>query len=73
MADIDEAFKGKFDSNNILKLNNHTDDIDYFFTQRKVTEYEEIIDKNMNRKKKKKDITHNFIAINSPNFYKNLG
>jgi len=68
MADIDEAFKGKFDSNNILKLNNHTDDIDYFFTQRKVTEYEEIIDKNMNRKKKKKDITHNFIAINIPHY-----
>jgi hypothetical protein len=64
MANIDEAFNAKFDS--VMKLNNHNDNIDYFFTQRKVTEYEDVIDKNMNRKKKKKEITYNFIAINVP-------
>lgn len=64
MTSIDEAFNSKFD--NVIKINNHNDIIDYFFTQRKVTEYEEFIDKNMNRKKKKKEITYNFIAINIP-------
>ena len=64
MANIDEAFNSKFD--NVIKLNNHNDNIDYFFTQRKVTEYEDVIDKNMNRKKKKKDTTYNFIAITIP-------
>ena len=64
MANIDEAFNGKIE-NNIPMLNNDT--IDHFFTQRKVTEYEEYLDKkNMTRKKKKKDITYNFIAINIP-------
>ena len=66
MANLDEAFNAKFDSN-ILKLNNHNDDIDYFFTQRKVTEFEDFVDqKNMERKKKKKELTYNFIAINVP-------
>jgi len=66
MASLDEAFNAKFDSN-ILKLNNHNDVIDYFFTQRKVTEFEEFVDqKDMERKKKKKEFTYNFIAINVP-------
>tara|TARA_B100000161_G_C33514951_1_gene398249 strand:- start:208 stop:660 length:453 start_codon:yes stop_codon:yes gene_type:complete len=64
MANFDEAFNSKFD--NVIKVNNSNDNIDYFFTQRKVTEYEEFIDKNMNRKKKKKDSTYNFIAVNVP-------
>ena len=63
MANIEEAFNAKID--NHIKLN-QSDSIDNFFTQRKVTEYEEYLDKNMNRKKKKKDITYNFIAINIP-------
>ena len=66
MANLDEALNAKFDSN-ILKLNNHNDVIDYFFTQRKVTEFEEFVDqKDMERKKKKKEFTYNFIAINVP-------
>ena len=64
MADFDEAFNSKFE--NINKVINHNDTIDCFFTQRKVTEFEEYLDKNMNRKKKKKDITYNFMAINLP-------
>ena len=68
MANLEEAFNAKFDSENIKKINNHNDVIDHFFTQRKVTEFEEFIDKNMNRKKKKKDITYNFIAVNIPHF-----
>ena len=66
MANFDEAFNAKFE--NVIKVNNHNDNIDYFFTQRKVTEYEDIIDKNMNRKKKKKESTYNFIAINIPHY-----
>ena len=49
--------------------------IDYFFTQRKVTEYEEIIDeKTLERKKKKKNCIYNFLAINIPSVqhYKNV-
>ena len=64
MANIEEAFNAKFE--NTIKLNNHNDVIDHFFTQRKVTEHEDIIDKNMNRKKKKKETTYNFIAITIP-------
>ena len=64
MANIEEAFNAKFE--NTVKLNNHNDVIDHFFTQRRVTEHEDIIDKHMNRKKKKKDTTYNFIAITIP-------
>lgn len=66
MASIEEAFNS--DYHPIFQYNK-TDSIDYFFTQRKVTEEEEYIDKkNMTRKKKKKNITYNFIAINIPYF-----
>ena len=61
MADFNEAFNGEF--GNVV---NYNQEIDYFFTQRKIIEYDEYIDKNMNRKKKKKSITYNFIAINLP-------
>ena len=37
MANIEEAFNAKFE--NTVKLNNHNDVIDHFFTQRKVTEH----------------------------------
>jgi hypothetical protein len=41
--------------------------IDYFFTQRKVTEYDETIDeKTLERKKKKNSCMYNFLAINFP-------
>lgn len=66
MASINEAFNSNFEGNN-MKINNN-DVIDHFFTQRKVTEYEEYIDKkNMERKKRKKEETFNFIAVNIPN------
>lgn len=60
MADFNSAFdseQGKFENNN---------DIDYFFTQRKIVEYEEYIDDNMKRVKKKKSMNYNFLAINLP-------
>jgi len=66
MADFNEAFNAKFGT--VTHLTNHTDVIDCFFTQRKVTEYDDIIDKNMNRKQKKKDTIYNFIAINIPHY-----
>ena len=42
--------------------------IDHFFTQRKVIEYYEEIDKQtLKREKNKRTVTHNFLAINFPN------
>jgi len=60
MADLVEAF-------NTLKI--HKDpfqNIDYFFTQRSMTEEQEYIDNQMNRKKKKIKVIHNFLALNIP-------
>ena len=66
MANIEEAFSNKI--NNVFNVNNQ-DGIDYFFTQRKISEFEEYVDtKTMERKKKKKDISFNFIAITIPYF-----
>ena len=45
----------------------HDNCIDYFFTQRKIIEYEEKVDENLNRKKIKKNVTINFLAITFPN------
>jgi hypothetical protein len=60
MADLGEAF-------NTLKFQNKPfQNIDYFFTQRTMTEEHEYIDKNMNRKNKKLKVTHNFLALNIP-------
>jgi hypothetical protein len=60
MADLGEAFNTfKFQK----KAFQH---IDYFFTQRTLTEEREYIDKNMNRKNKKVKVTHNFLALNIP-------
>ena len=59
MTDITSAFEQKASK----KFNN---DLEYFFTQRKVIEYEEVLDKNMSRQKKKKQKTYNFLAINLP-------
>ena len=60
MADLGEAF-------NILKKQQkifHT--IDFFFTQRSLTEEQEFIDSTMTRQIKKVKITYNFLALNIP-------
>jgi len=60
MADLGEAF-------NILKDRKklfHT--LDFFFTQRSLTEDQEYIDVNMTRQIKKIKLTHNFLALNIP-------
>lgn len=60
MADLGEAF-------NTLKFQKKPfQNIDYFFTQRALTEEQEYIDKHMNRKVKKVKVTHNFLALNIP-------
>lgn len=60
MADLGEAF-------NTLKFQKKPfQNIDYFFTQRTLSEEHEYIDKNMNRKIKKVKVTHNFLALNIP-------
>lgn len=60
MADLGEAF-------NTLKFYKKPfQSIDYFFTQRELTEDHEYIDKNMNRKTKKVKVKHNFLALNIP-------
>ena len=46
----------------------HDNSIDCFFTQRKIVEFDEIIDeKTLDRNKIKKNITQNFLAITFPN------
>ena len=46
----------------------HDNNLDHFFTQRKVVEYyEEMDNKTLERIKKKKNVIHNFLAINLPN------
>lgn len=51
-----------------LKFVEYTQDIDYFFTQRRVQEFEEYLEpKTLDRKKKKINVIHNFLAINFPN------
>lgn len=62
MADISQAFAT---NSNYYELNKNIN-IDHFFTQRKIIEYEEYLDKNMNRKKKIKTRNVNFLAINLP-------
>ncbi len=60
MADLNEAF------NTLKTTKNVFHNIDYFFTQRNMTEEQEYLDKNMNRKTKKVKITCNFLALNIP-------
>ena len=60
MANLDEAY------NTFKTQNKSFNTLDYFFSQRTLTEEQEYIDKNMNRKTKKVKITHNFLAINIP-------
>ena len=60
MANLDEAY------NTFKTQNKSFNTLDYFFSQRTLTEEQEYIDKNMNRKTKKVKVTHNFLAINIP-------
>jgi hypothetical protein len=61
MAYLTEAFNGlDFQYKNIKN-------IDYFFTQRNMKENQEFLDKHMNRKYKKINITYNYLALNIPN------
>ena len=60
MADLVEAF-------NTLKTQKKPfQNIDYFFTQRSLTEEHEYIDKHLVRKTKKIKVTNNFLALNIP-------
>jgi len=60
MADLVEAF------NTLKSQKKPFQNIDFFFTQRSLTEEHEFIDKHMNRKTKKVKVTHNFLALNIP-------
>jgi hypothetical protein len=60
MADLGEAF------NTIKFQRKPFQNIDYFFTQRTLTEEHEYLDKNMNRKIKKVKVTNNFLALTIP-------
>lgn len=60
MADLGEAF------NTLKFIKKPFQNIDYFFTQRTVTEEHEYFDKNMNRQNKKVKVTLNFLALNIP-------
>jgi len=60
MTDIMEAF------NTLKTQKKKFQNIDYFFTQRSLTEENEYIDKHMVRKTKKVKVTHNFLALNIP-------
>ena len=60
MADLGEAF------NSMKQLKKPFQTIDYFFTQRTLTEDREFLDKTMTRQIKKVKLTHNFLALNIP-------
>lgn len=60
MADLGEAF------NTFKIFKKPFQNIDYFFTQRELTEDHEYIDKKMIRKIKKVKVKHNFLALNIP-------
>lgn len=56
-----------FNQSSWMKKIEYDNSIDYFFTQRKVVETSEYVDKStLERKNKKETITHNFLAINFP-------
>ena len=69
-------FAAAFNSNNNYSQIKNDNKMDFFFTQRKIVEYEDYIDSDMTRKKKKKSTNYNFLAINLPlhniNFDKNI-
>ena len=61
MAEIEEAFQ------KITNQNKMFGTLEYFFTQRKINEDQEYLDKSLNRKNKNISIIYNFLAINIPN------
>ena len=61
MADIGEAF------HKLTNQNKTFGTIEYFFTQRKINEEQEVLDKSLNRKNKQVSVVYNFLAINIPN------
>jgi len=61
MAEIDEAF------HKLSNQNKTFGNIEYFFTQRKISEDQEYLDKSLNRKNKQINVMYNFLAINIPN------
>ena len=67
MADLGEAFN----TLSARSFNKPFQSIDYFFSQRTLSEEQEYFDKNMNRKVKKIKVTHNFLALNIPTFINN--
>lgn len=61
-----------FNKSSWMKKIEYNDSIDYFFTQRKVVETTEYVDEStLERKQKKENITHNFLAINLPSVKEN--
>ena len=61
MAEIDEAF------HKLSNQNKTFGNIEYFFTQRRLIEEQEYLDKNLNRKSKQVNVVYNYLAINIPN------
>lgn len=61
MAEIDEAF------HKLSNQNKTFGNIEYFFTQRRVIEEQEYLDKSLNRKSKQINVVYNYLAINIPN------
>lgn len=61
MAEIDEAF------HKLSNQNKTFGSVEYFFTQRKINEEQEYLDKSLNRKNKQISVIYNFLAINIPN------
>jgi hypothetical protein len=67
MADLGEAF------NSFKQTTRPFQTIDYFFTQRSLTEDQEFLDKSMTRQIKKIKVTHNFLALSIPTVILNEG
>lgn len=61
MAEIDEAF------HKLSNQNKTFGNIEYFFTQRRLIEEQEYLDKSLNRKNKQINVIYNYLAINIPN------
>ena len=62
MANFSEVYNNE---GTVFQNLNHNQ-LDYFFTQRKVVEYDEFITNDMKRSKKKITKNYNFLAINFP-------
>lgn len=61
MTDINDAFHKLSNENKNFRT------VEYFFTQRKINEEQEYLDKSLNRKNKLISVIYNFLAINIPN------